>query len=161
MRRWLVSETALARLPDESELLRRKIERLEAELDSAHEALRAAREQSAASNRALKNLRKQLEPWYRALQSLFGELDAASIGSDDGEDSINPRAANVWKSWMQKLGGKQAEFIQAMLEHGEVTVAQLKVMTHSGSTTIPQIIYKLNKLGLINKNGGKYSLKEL
>jgi chromosome segregation ATPase len=145
----------------ECDSLRRKIERIEAELDSTHEALRAARQQSVAANNALKNLRKNLEPMFRALQMVFGELEAASIGGDSTESAATPRALGVWKSWMQKLGGKQAEFIQAMLDHGEVTVAQLKVMTHSGSSTIPQIIYKLNKLGLINKNGGKYSLKEL
>lgn len=151
-------ENALALRPDDSELLRRKCERLEAELDAAHEALRSAREQSAAANRALRTLRKQLDPLHNALSLVYGELDAA--GSENEVNTATPKSQAIWQSWMQKLGGKQAEFIQVMLEHGEVTVQQFKVMTHSGTSTIPQIIYKLNKLGLINKNGGKYSLKE-
>ena len=60
-----------------------------------------------------------------------------------------------------KLGGKQAEFIQALLEHGEMSAIQLKIATRSGQQTVYDTIHKLNKLGLINKNGGKFSLKEL
>ena len=127
-----------------------EIQRLNSELD-------AARRENA---KTISALRRQLTPLYQALRIVFGEMDA--IGEDTRENAaVNPKVSAVWESWKQKLGGKQAEFIQALLEHGSMTAIQLKVATHTGTSTVPQVIYKLNTLGLIDKNGGKYSLKQL
>jgi len=148
--------------PDDSPVLRRKIERLEEELAHSQAQLRDATHQVTTIARGLKALRHQMEPLYNALRMVFGELDVAGVGVVSGAASApSGRVAAVWESWKSKLGGKQAEFIQALLEHGEMTAVQLKVATHTGTSTVPQVIYKLNHLGLINKNGGKYSLKEL
>jgi len=148
--------------PDDSAELRRKIARLEEGLHHCQTQLENTKRDFSAAQRSLATLRHQLQPLYNALRMVFGELDAAGV------DSVTPtasgpsaRVAGVWESWKTKLGGKQAEFIQALLEHGEMTAVQLKVATHTGTSTVPQVIYKLNHLGLINKNGGKYSLKEL
>lgn len=146
--------------PDESPALRRKIEQLETELLRTQGELRSVRAQFDLTFRTLGGLRHQLEPLYNALRMVFGELDNAGVS---GRETTGPstRVAGVWESWKSKLGGKQAEFIQALLEHGEMTAVQLKVATHTGTSTVPQVIYKLNHLGLINKQGGRYSLKEL
>jgi hypothetical protein len=151
--------------PDEEKAaLRRKIQHLEGTVADLRESLQVSQEQGRASLHALNALRHQLEPLeplHNALRLVFGELDVAGVGAASSQNGVPQRVASVWESWKQKLGGKQAEFIQALLEHGEMSAVQLKVATHTGTSTVPQVIYKLNQLGLINKNGGKYSLKQL
>lgn len=162
-----MSDTALAvreseevrSLRIECDTLRRKLERAEEERDNLYDALQRAKDQSAAANRAIGGLRKILQPMFNGLRAVFGELDAADI-EGSGETS-NPKSHGVWESWKQKLGGKSALTIQALLEHGEMNVAQIRVATHSAQQTVYETMSKLHKLGLINKNGGRYSLKTL
>lgn len=113
------------------------------------------------STRALAALRKQLSPLYRALQAVFGELDAAGIGDTAPVGNGDPRVSAVWDSWKSRMGGSYAKVIDALLTHGELNTQQLSVVVGLHRTTIPALIHKLNKNGLINKNGGKFSLKPL
>jgi len=146
---------------DTSAELRREIRRLERELDSTTEALKNSLKLQKESQRALISLRRQLAPWYSALREVFGELDDAGISdSSPSIDNSNSKTNSAWDIWKSKLGGKQADFIQAMLDHGEMTSQQLRVATHSGSSTVPMVLSKLIQLGLVRKNGGRYSLKE-
>ena len=115
-----------------------------------------------ANSQAVSRLRQQLSPLYQALKGVFGEMAAfEDVPASSAEPQENDKKRAIWESWKQKLPGKRADFIQALLDHGEMTSAQLKVATHSGTSTVPQVIYELNRLGLIQKNGSKYSLKEL
>lgn len=127
-------------------------------------ALRRANQDSAhartESARALSALRKQLSPLYRALQGVFGELEAAG-GDDTFTDTANPRVSKVWEAWKSRVGSGPAKIIDALLLHGEMNTQQLSIATGRHRTTIPGDIHKLNKAGLLNKNGGRFSLKEL
>lgn len=139
------------------------IEHLQGEVKTLTRDLLLAKAEAARERRAntaaVSVLRNQLLPFYQALKSLFGELD--KFDTVDASP-VAAKSSAVWETWKRQLGGKQAEFIQAMLDHGhEMTSEQLRVATHTGRSTVPQIIYKLNQLGLINKNGGRFSLKEL
>lgn len=149
--------------PDHRDRIIASLERENAELKGQLSAARAEAESVRhQSDRAVANLRKQLTPLFNALRSVFGEMDAIAPEQDTQQPSAMPdKKRAVWESWKQKLGGKKADFIQALLDHGEMTSAQLRVATRSGTRTVPQVIYQLNQIGLINKNGGKYSLKEL
>lgn len=138
--------------------LEQEIRSLKIELGDARQDAEDARR---SAERAVASLRKQLTPVYRAFQMLFGEMDAVAPESDHSPAPMNDKKQAMWERWKQKLPGKRAEFIQALLDHGEMTAAQLKVATHSGTSTVPQIIHQLNSVGLIQKNGNKYSLKEL
>lgn len=138
------------------ERLRNRIEELEGELEVSRVEARNAKR---GAERAVSALRQQLSPLYQALRAVFGEMDAVIPESNNGS---GPQAkSDVWEKWKRQLGGKPAEFIAAMQEHGEMTIPQLRVATHSGQQTCYDVTSKLNKLGLINKNGGKYSLKSL
>lgn len=137
-----------------------EIRSMSAELENARrEALNARRE----SNRAVGELRRQLHPLYRALQAVFGEIDAA--GGDEGPSGSAPdgRVAAVWESWKVKLGSNSApaRIIDALLQHGQLNVAQIKVAAKMATQTVYDATSKLNRLGLINKSGGRYSLKQL
>lgn len=139
-----------------------EIRDLRAELAEARANEARARKDAA---RALSSLRHQLSPLYRALQMVFGELDAAGVQDEASRpgttESIEPRVAAVWQSWKSKLPGKASEFIDILLQHGEMNAAQLRIAGRCSSDTVYQTIHKLNKAGLINKNGGKFSLKQL
>lgn len=141
------------------------IEQMQDEIDQLRGDLAVAKAEAARavqqSSRAVANLRRQLSPLYQAFRAVFGEIEAVGGTEEEQQQAVSPRVNAVWESWKQKLGGKKAAFIQAMQEHGEMSAVQLKVATHTGTSTVPQVIYELNKLGLINKNGGKFSLKKL
>lgn len=59
--------------------LRAENQRLARALEDANMRANRAREDA---DRALSALRRQLSPLYRALQAVFGELDAAGIADD-------------------------------------------------------------------------------
>lgn len=115
-----------------------------------------------ANSRAVANLRRQLSPLYQALRQVFGEMEGM-IADESAEagPQLDSRKKAVWESWKNKLRGKQAEFIDVLLHHGEMSATQLKIATKSGQQTVYDTIHKLNQAGLINKNGGRFSLKEL
>jgi hypothetical protein len=149
---------------------------LRGELGDLRDQLRAMRQerdslkgQLASITSSVSAIRNQLSPLHNALKWLFGEIEFVAPSSRQPSSSFAGEAASfksgvkaeAWETWKRKLGGKQAEFIQAFLDHGEMTQIQLKIATHSGTSTVPLILDKLQKLGLVSKNGGKYSLKEL
>jgi len=150
------------RSPEEIiEDLERQNERLREDVSHLKAALEDARTASKTVMRAQANLRSQLEPLFKALRAVFGELDAAAIRTTSSGSDADPRASTVWESWKQRLGGGTAKVIDALLLHKEMNTTQLSIATGLHRTTIPALIFKLNKASLINKNGGKFSLKEL
>lgn len=132
-----------------------RIKELESELAAAKlETAQAKREAGAA----MANLRKLLKPWHVAIKQIYGELE---VGGGEELTATNGKSDPRWESWKRTLPGLPAQFIDLPLEHGEMTSTQLKISAHCGTSTVPQVIHRLNKAGLINKNGGKYSLKTL
>ncbi len=154
-----VDQAELEKLRRENHDLKRQ---LKDEREQSQEAIRDARKQSLQAVRAQSKLKSVLSPIYQAFQMIFDELEGIDLGEGMQPNAyVDGPSREKWEIWKRKLPGKPAEFIQALLEHGELNSAQLKSLTHSGTSTVPQIIYKLNSLGLINKNGGRYSLKQI
>ena len=149
------------------ETLKAENRRLQRSLTDAD--LRADRAREDA-DRALANLRRQLSPLYRALQMVFGELDAAGV-TEPAAASIgaatpppagtDPRIAAIWDSWKARLGPGCARIIEALLLHPELNTTQLAIAGGMNRNTVPNLIYKLNQAGLINKTSGRFSLKAL
>lgn len=141
-----------------------RIRDLEDEVRDLHRRLTTAEGYATAARReagqAMGALRKQLTPLYRALQAVFGELDAAGV-EDVPATAQSPRATAVWESWKSRLPGGPAKIIDALLLHSEMNTQQLAIATGVHRNSIPAMIYKLNKAGLLNKNGGRFSLKPL
>lgn len=127
--------------------------------DNLRNANAAATHAKRDVERAVAALRTQLKPLHLALKAVFGEIDA--IGGDDSPQAANPRVAAVWENWKQKLPGATAKIIDALQLHGEMNGQQLAIAIGCHRNSIPQLIYKLNKAGLIQKNGGRFSLKSL
>lgn len=141
------------------------VDDLTGELEVARAEAKLARQQSA---RALHNLRKQLSPLYQALQMVFGELDAVApdttefaTATPSSGASLDARQKAVWDSWKSRLGATASKCIDALMTHGELNTQQLAIATGLHRTTVPTGVHALNKAGLINKNGGRFSLKQL
>lgn len=149
---------------DDSVRLRREIAGLEQELQEAKDEAAEARQAAADAVQAIRALRQQLQGFYNALKMVFGEIsrvDAGEVAEPTAAVSHSSSGSNAkWESWKRKLGGKQAEFINALLEHGEMTGKQLMVATRCGRDVMYRTINNLNKAQLIDKNGMKFSLKD-
>jgi hypothetical protein len=140
-----------------------QIRQLQAELVSAKRVIRDLEQEARAARQevghALGSLRLQLGPLYRALQQVFGELDAA--GMLDGNAGQPPRASAALDAWKSKLGLGPSKVIDALLLHGEMNTQQLAVATGYNRNTVPQYISACSRVGLIVKNGRNYALKKL
>lgn len=141
--------------------LRREIRDLEDEVAQANTRADSAERECALMRNAMTVLRRQLEPLHLALRSIFGELDVIPMSEVVRVPAPSAGASAVWETWKRKLGGKQAEFIQALLDHGEMTREQLRISTHSGQSTVDMVLSKLRNLSLIEKHGSKWALKQL
>lgn len=139
-----------------------------AELTEANQELTAAlREANASlarvkreSSSALSALRKQLTPLYRALQGVFGELDAANVG-DESTPLPSSREQQVWTVWKDKLGKGPAKAIDALLLHGPMTRKQLAVACGYSPQNVSNIISDLHQASLITKDGDRVALRSL
>ena len=156
----------LSPLPDQTKRLREleiETRQLREQLEDKEDELRRERRKTATMEQGIGRLREALTPVYNGLQLIFGEIEATGVtgGVSSGTATPDSRVNAVWESWKQKLGGKQAEFITVLLTHGEMSAMQLKITTKSAKKTVYDTIFKLNKAGLIDKNGGKFSLKQL
>ena len=111
----------------------------------------------------MQELRAVLTPLYQALGHIFGEIDA--MGTSDSSPSsptgMDPRKAAVWDDWKRKMPGIPARFIDALMLHGELTQTQLRLHAKCAQGSVAGVVSQLWKAGLINKNGGRISLKEL
>lgn len=137
--------------------------------DSAREEIRELREQlrdarreteivRRDSDRAMKELRRQLGPLYKALQMVFGELDAAGV---DEAPTASGSSRAQWDEWKTRLGPSCAKVIDALILGGEMTVKGIMASAKMGPNTVYQATSKMGQVGILTKNGGKFSLKKL
>jgi hypothetical protein len=133
--------------------LRARVRDLEGELQTE-------RLKNVGIDSGVKHLREALTPVYNGLRRIFGEMDGMGISAEP-ERAASPKASAAWESWKHKLGGKAAEAIDILMVHGELNAVQLRLHLHCGQNYIYKVISQLNVAGLLKKNGGKISLKEL
>jgi small-conductance mechanosensitive channel len=116
-------------------------------------------------------MREKLEPFYRLLQALWGDIEvidpqpAVQTQSPNQQSStppVNDKAAAAWDEWKTRMAGAAAKIITALQTHADADVAQLCILIGtSRKQTVYDAICKLNKAGLINNNGDRFSLKQL
>jgi hypothetical protein len=146
-----------------------EVDRLKGELRKGFEILNQRDLELDKLKRIIRNLQGQLNPLHRALKAIFGEIELAGL-DDIPAASVAPVASGAastsksaaWELWKRKLPGiYPAKFIDALLEHGALNSTQLSIITGCHKSNIAKEIYKLNQAGIINKNGGIYSLKQI
>lgn len=141
----------------EVERLRAELRRVERERDDARIEARRAREDA---DRALSQLRKQLNPLYRALQAVFGELDAAGV-RDEAPAAAGTSAPSTakWDEWKSRLGQSCGKVIDALLLQDGLNVTALTIACKMGRQTVYDATSKMGRAGILVNNGGRYSLK--
>lgn len=155
--------------PSELQLLRQRVEELEEEAEQLRGDLERERSKSVVVKRAMTTLRGTLQPLYNGLRMVFGELDAAGIASEgtvgtESQSSSAPLDESRYAPWKTKFPGKTAEMIDALVRYeAGLTRKQLAgfVKIDPGSGSMSQCIFKLNKAGLIEKNGNLIRLRKL
>jgi len=138
------------------ESLRDELRDVKRELFEARQQLRQSERQV---NSALGSLRRQLSPLYQALQKVFGEIEGAGM-EDDSAPVIDSRQKAIWESWKAKMPGRPAQVIDALLLHGEMNSQAIAVAIGIHRNNVPQIMTRINKAGILGKNGNKYFLKQ-
>ena len=144
-----------------------RLRALELENESLRDDLAIARaEAERAKNQAVRavgELRRQLSPLYQALRMVFGEIDAIIPETSASASGVAPAPQKqaVWDAWKQRLTPNAGKIIDALLTHGDLSSSQVAIATGIASGNVAKYIYELNKASLINKNGGRFSLKQL
>jgi hypothetical protein len=151
-----------------SELYQR-IEDLESELRTARQETLKAKRESEDAIRAITALRAQLMPLHRALRAIFGEINlvvpedqpVAPEGTQPRSNAPAAEGGDKWNYWKARFPGRPAEVIDLLLVQGEMNLSQLaSVLRCDRSNLSKQAIFKLNKAGLIIKNGNNFSLRK-
>lgn len=139
-----------AEFRDETPALRREIERLVSELRRTEGELKQAQNEALAARQATGNLRRLLAPLWGEVQALGGDSAVAPITSDK------------WEFWKKRFPGRIAEAIDLLLVQKQMNSTQLKSALKCDPRTLAKsVIYPLNQAGLLIKNGGMFSLKEI
>lgn len=132
---------------------------LRQQLKDAREELAAERAKDSGVEEGVAQLRQALSPLKEGLDRIFGILPTTTAPPP----TASPKHAAVWESWKKRLGGGAVSaIIDALMVHGQLTNTQMAI--HVGTNrkqTIYDAVHKLNKAGIINKNGDYISLKEL
>lgn len=128
---------------------------LREQLRQAREELAAERSKESGVEEGVAQLRAALSPLKEGLDRIFGMLPVSN-----GAVARHGNSA-VWDSWKSKLTGPAGKAIDTLALHGEMTVDQLRIHLGCANRTCYNIVAELNRAKLINKSGGKVSLKEL
>lgn len=134
--------------------LRRRVTDLE-------EQLSRERGKNRSIDNGASELRNILSPLHEGLKRIFGELDDMGVGSVGASPTPDGRAAAIWEDWKRKFPGHPAKAIDALMLHGSLTQTQLRLHIGCATGTTSNVVSILNRAGLIVKNGGKISLKEV
>jgi hypothetical protein len=162
-----MSLSVLSPLPDPLRRvheIQKEMDELRNQLDDAQADARTERRKREAMERGVGELRTVLSPLYQALAHIFGEIDVmgiSEVASSPAASGVDPRKAAVWEDWKRKISPIAGRFIDALLLHGELTQTQLRLHAKCAAGSVPGVVSQLWKNGLINKNGGRISLKEL
>lgn len=147
----------------EMEVERRVHERtknLAQQIRELDEEVRARDRRIATLESSISNLQQALLPTYRGMQKLFGEIEDA-IGSDPAPVGTVPgQSLSVWEAAKRQFPGKAAEFIDLLMTR-PMNTTQLATTARCAPRTVTKVIFTLNKAGLIEKNGGVFSLKQI
>jgi len=138
--------------------------------DQLEVELKTERRKNATTEKGVAQLRNILSPLHQALGMVFGQIESMGVGESARSagqvpSTNDPRKAAVWDSWVEKLGGKDSfagKMISALLQHGALTSKQIAI--HIGTKrmqTVYETTLKVNKAGILDKNGDKFALKEL
>lgn len=131
---------------------------LRAQLREANEALGAERAKAGQAEAGVKELKRLLDPFRRAIGVIYGEIDAMGI-QDAPTQSSSGQSNPKWEMWKKRFPGRGSELIDLLLVHEQMNTKQLSVALKCDPRTLAQLIFKMKPV--ISKNGGLYSLQNI
>lgn len=142
---------------EETKDLLRRLERAEREAEHIREA----------AARSIGEMRDALQPLYRAMKLLFGEMGeiagpgAGPVAAPQFDPVAAPQFDPKWEAWKQKLGPSTApaRIIDTLLKHGPLNRNQLRQASEMGWSTLDAATGRLKNLSLIEKSGDRWTLK--
>jgi hypothetical protein len=140
--------------------MRNELKALLAQLDDTRAQLVEARGEADLYRRIVNDLRQVLNPLYTGLRQIYGHFERIPY-TESPQGTIPDAKRQVWQEWIQKLPGARANFISALLTHKEMNAKQLRVVMKCRIETVYDAAKSLYKLGLIEKRGTNYALKDL
>ena len=142
-----------------------RISQLEEEIEDLREQLRESKDKLAAVSRGQARLKQTLAPLYSALQMIFGELKGVEASESPSSTTPGgPLDSSRYEPWRQKFRGQIANAIDILVKYeAGLTRRQLAgfLKVEPGSGTMSQIIFKLNKAELIEKDGSNIRLRRI
>ena len=142
-------DDVIANLTADNDRLIAENRRLQGELSTA----------KAQAGRALAAIRHQLEPWYRALKQLFGEIEAvggAAVTADDNSQQAK------WEAVKRQMTPRLAQAVDLLMLQGSMKRTQIaSALNMDYSNCTKNVIGILLRQGWIVENGGELSLKKL
>lgn len=145
------------RSEEDYEALQRKVERLQDEIADAKLKIQEERNRSARTLRAQGRLRHELSPLYNALKGVMEELPS----DEEAGSPSAPQSNDKWETQKRLFPGKPSEIIDLLLIRSNMSTKELATANRSDPRTITKAIFILNNAGLIEKNAGRFSLKQL
>lgn len=130
------------------------------ELAEVREAVEDLRQDLGELRSAYERDRNQLANLVNGFRALLAGGTAPSAGNTNAPEEVPSGLSPRWQMLRQKLGGRQAEFID-LLQHGAMSAAQMRAAAHCDIKTVYSTVQRMKDAGLLVKNGGKFSLKEL
>lgn len=145
-----VSRSEYVALDDRVSQAQSEAARLRAQVAELHQ--RAARAESVIAS-----LREQLEPEYRALQKLFGELQqvvsqqVVSSNQNDMNVSVTRSNSVSLGRWKAKLGKGVGLILDLLVEHSDgLTRQQLRLLSGGfGKSTVNEYLNRAKRAGLV------------
>lgn len=138
---------------------RKEKEQLEDKITDLERQIEQEKRESSRLLGTVHTLRQYLNPQYRALRILFGEIEvavgeesagaAASTPGQQPSNASDPR----WESYKQTFPGVAARIIDALLSHQQMTYGQLKTLLRADYNTIKNAAAKLRQAGAVVKEG--------
>lgn len=124
---------------------------LQAEISRLSVSLSSERSKAAKLQDVINRLKKQLQPEYDALKTLFSDLEG---------ESSSPSAE--WSVWLEKLNGKNREMLQVLVDNRRLTRQQLgfKIGMSSNSGSFNTYLSRLRSLKLVVRDGEYLTLND-
>lgn len=134
--------------------LRRQIKELD-------EEVRERDRRIAKLEKGVDTLQHALAPTFRGMQMIFGVFEDLGINPEDAySQTAAPKGdASFWDLQKRRFPGKPSEIIDLLLERS-MNTSQIAAAGRMDPRTVTKTIYILNKAGLVEKNGGMFSLKQ-
>lgn len=146
---------------EQDDRLQREVVDLRRQVRELDEEVRERDRRIQVLERAQATLQSALAPTFRGLQMVFGEFEKAGISSstEDSPRTVGALESNFWETQKRRFPGKPSEIIDLLLERS-MNTSQIATAGRMDPRTVTKTIYILNKAGLVEKNGGMFSLKQ-